>query len=71
MEQRFTIHVEQYCDNGWFLGRVQELPGCCTRAPDLETLRIKIIDAIQVYLETYKDRAATIPMDTYEVVRLT
>jgi predicted RNase H-like HicB family nuclease len=70
MEQRFTIHVAQYRDNGWFLGRVQELPGCCTRAPDLETLRINIVEAIQVYLETYKQLAATIPMDSYEVVRV-
>jgi predicted RNase H-like HicB family nuclease len=70
MERRFTIKVEQYRDHGWFLGTVQVLPGCCTRAPDLDTLRENVVEAIQVYLESYEDTATTIPFEIYQLVSL-
>jgi predicted RNase H-like HicB family nuclease len=69
-QRRFTVRVAQYPDNGWFLGQVVELPGCCTRAPDLDTLREKVVEAIQVYLESFENLVPTRPFETYQVVRV-
>ncbi len=52
MGRKFTVVVERDPETKWYVGEVVGLPGCHTQAPDLETLRENIKEAIQLYLET-------------------
>lgn len=51
LQHAYTVVIERDLETGWFVGEVVELPGCHTEAPDLQSLKENLDEAIQVYLE--------------------
>ena len=43
MRTRFTL--EYWMDNGWFVGRLREVPGVFSQGKSLEELEVNIKDA--------------------------
>ncbi|MCL5257508.1 MAG: type II toxin-antitoxin system HicB family antitoxin [Chloroflexi bacterium] len=62
MSRVFTVVVEKDPESGWLIGKVVELPGCYTQAPDRETLERNIREAIEAYLEVNQPEE---PLPTY------
>jgi predicted RNase H-like HicB family nuclease/DNA-binding transcriptional MerR regulator len=46
----FTVTIEQDPEDGWWVGLVDELPGCGSQGTTLEELREMVVDAIRGYL---------------------
>lgn len=55
MQQSYTVLIERDLETGWLVGEVVELPGCHSEAPDLDTLKANLEEAIAVYLEGADD----------------
>lgn len=51
MQHAYTVVIERDLETGWLVGDVVELPGCHSEAPDLESLKANLEEAIGVYLE--------------------
>lgn len=49
MPRTFKVVVERD-EDGWLVGAVPELPGCHTQARTMEDLRVRIREAIELYL---------------------
>lgn len=56
MKKQLTV-VYQQIEDGWFLAQVPELPGAVSQGQSLEEAREMIKDAVELLLETYRDRA--------------
>jgi len=48
--REFTVTIEQDPEDGWWIGFVDELPGCGSQAETLDELRAMIIEAARDYL---------------------
>jgi len=48
--QAFTVTIEQDSEDGWWVGLVEELPGCGSQSSTREELREMVADAIRDYL---------------------
>lgn len=46
----FTVSLEQDPEDGWWVGLVEELPGCGSQGSTLDELREMVADAIRDYL---------------------
>lgn len=57
---QFRIIIEQD-EDGWYVATVPALPGCYTQAKTLETLRKRIREAIELVLESEKDKVSELP----------
>ncbi|MHA1385415.1 MAG: type II toxin-antitoxin system HicB family antitoxin [Candidatus Helarchaeota archaeon] len=55
MKREFSVIIEKD-EDGYFIGTVPELPGCHTQAKTLDELTVRIIEAIELYLEVQKDK---------------
>lgn len=55
--RRFTVTMEQDPEDGWWVGLVQELPGCGSQGGTLEELRVMVVDAVKQYLIAQGDIA--------------
>ncbi|HDZ18598.1 hypothetical protein LCGC14_0834340 [marine sediment metagenome] len=55
MKKEFNIVIEQDEDD-YYIASVPELPGCHTQAKSLDELNVRIIEAIELYLEVDKER---------------
>ena len=55
MKKEFNIVIEQDKD-GYYIASVPELPGCHTQAKSLDELNVRVIEAIELYLEVDKER---------------
>jgi len=53
-ELQFKVLLEQD-EDGIYVASVPELPGCYTQGKTLEIARVRIIEAIELVLETDKD----------------
>jgi len=49
MERHFTL--EYWIDDGWYVGRVKEVPGVFTQGESLEELEDNIRDAYKLMVE--------------------
>ena len=49
MERRFTL--EYWLDEGWYVGKLKEVPGVFSQGKTLEELEENIRDAFQMVLE--------------------
>jgi predicted RNase H-like HicB family nuclease len=56
MMKKFNIVVERD-EDGYYVASVPELPGCHTQAKTLDKLRVRIEEAIKLYLEVEKGAA--------------
>ena len=57
MERQFTL--EYWQEDGWFIGKLKEVPGIFSQGETLETLEANIKAAYRTILE--QDRAAMYP----------
>ncbi len=48
--RQFQVIIERDAD-GWYVGSVPALPGCHTQAKKLETLHVRLQEAIELCLE--------------------
>jgi len=62
MKKEFTIIIEQD-EDGIYLASVPELEGCHTQAKNLDELRDRITEAIQLYLEVKSDLVEQVPLE--------
>lgn len=67
MSNSYTVVIERDIDTGYFIGEVVELPGCYVEAPDLDTLKEYIADAIGAYREAVEDDPLTTFVGTMRV----
>jgi predicted RNase H-like HicB family nuclease len=51
MKRFFTL--EYWKDDGWFVGKLKEIPGVFSQGKTLEELKENIIDAYRMMLEEY------------------
>lgn len=51
MKRFFTL--EYWQDNGWFVGKLREIPGVFSQGKTLEELKENIIDAYRMMLAEY------------------
>ncbi len=49
MERQFTL--EYWLDEGWYVGRIKEVPGVFSQGESLEELETNIKDAYELMLE--------------------
>ena len=54
MSRKFNVIIEKD-EDGNFVGKVPELPGCHTQAKSLDMLQERLKAAIQLYLEVETD----------------
>ena len=59
--KEYTIIIEQD-EAGYYVGEVAELPGCHTQARDVDTLMVRIREAIDLWLEEF---GAVGPFNTF------
>jgi predicted RNase H-like HicB family nuclease len=55
MPKEFTVIIEQD-EEGYYIAEVPELKGCHTQAKSLDTLMVRVKEAIQLCLEVYGKR---------------
>ncbi len=55
MTRKFTVLIEQD-EDGVYVGRVPELPGCLSQGDTLDELLKNIKEAIELYLEVEADK---------------
>ena len=48
--REFTVTMEQDPEDGWWVGLVEDLPGCGSQGADLAELREMVADAVREYL---------------------
>ncbi len=48
MERKFTL--EYWIDDGWYVGRIREVPGVFSQGPTLGDLEDNIVDAYKMVL---------------------
>lgn len=60
MTRRFTL--EYWTEDGWFIGKVREVPGVFSQGETIEELEANIRDAYRMMMETTDDetRAGTL-----------
>ena len=49
-KREFTVVIERD-EEGWYVARVPDLPGCHTQAKALDTLMKRVREVIRLYLE--------------------
>lgn len=57
MTREFTV-VYQTVEDGWIMATVPELPGAVTQGRDLEEARSMIKEALELLLESYREKTA-------------
>ena len=62
MKRFFTL--EYWQDDGWFVGKLKEIPGVFSQGETLEELKVNIIDAYQMMLES-SDLEVKHPVSAY------
>jgi len=53
MKRFFTL--EYWQDDGWFVGKLKEIPGVFSQGKTLKELKENIIDAYQMMLQQYQE----------------
>lgn len=53
MKRFFTLEYRQ--DDGWFVGKLKEIPGVFSQGKTLKELKENIIDAYLMMLEQYEE----------------
>ncbi|MBI1971024.1 type II toxin-antitoxin system HicB family antitoxin [Candidatus Woesearchaeota archaeon] len=67
MARTFHVLIEQD-DDGGFVGKVAELPGCLTQGDTLNELMDNIKEAIELYLEVQAEEKAGISKEQIKFV---
>ena len=54
---KLTAVIEKSND-GWFVGQIEQIPSAISQGKTLEELRLNLIDALKLLLETNKEEIA-------------
>ena len=42
-------------ENGWYVGQLEEIPSVISEGPTIEQLKVTLLDALQLVLETQRE----------------
>ena len=62
--EEFTVTIERDGGDGWWIGLVEELPGCGSQGRTREELHEMLTDAIRSYLIVRADTTGIAPTPT-------
>ena len=62
----FTL--QYWRDNGWYVGRLREVPGVFSQGESLEELEENIQDAYREMMKEEVDATKTLPLDRVEML---
>ena len=65
MQRRFTLNYWQA--DGWYVGKLKEVPGVFSQGETLEELEANIADAYQLVMEDAADDTAPFAMESKEI----
>ena len=65
MERKFTL--EYWIDDGWYVGRIKEVPGVFSQGETLEELEENIADAYKMVLEDIDEYVPSMQINKKEV----
>jgi len=65
MERKFTL--EYWIDDGWYVGRIKEVPGVFSQGETLEKLEENIADAYKMVLEDIDEYVPSMQVNKKEV----
>jgi predicted RNase H-like HicB family nuclease len=65
MQRRFTLNYWQ--DDGWYVGKLQEVPGVFSQGETLEELEANIADAYQLVMAEAADDPVPFAMESKEI----
>ena len=65
MTKKFTL--EYWIDDGWFVGKLKEIPGVFSQGETLEELEEIILDADQLMMEDYEEYNPGLDVHTKEL----
>ena len=51
---KFTAIIEEG-ENGWLVGQVEELPAAMSQGKTIEELKVNLLDALRMILDTNKE----------------
>ncbi len=63
---KYRVIIEKD-EDGIFVARVPDLPGCATEGRTREELMKNVKEAIQAYLEALKEHGEPVPIETVQV----
>lgn len=66
MARSFTL--EYWMDEGWYVGKLREVPGVFSQGATLEELEENIQDAYQLMMEDEQDDLPSVPVHTKEML---
>ena len=61
-----ALTLDYWIEDGWYVGKLREVPGIFSQAETLEDLKVNIRDAFDLMLE----EEAPLPVPDYESVEL-
>ena len=61
-----ALTLDYWIEDGWYVGKLREVPGIFSQAETLEDLKVNIRDAFDLMLE----EKAPLPVPDYESVEL-
>ncbi len=59
MKTKRYFTLEYWQDDGWFVGRIKEVPGVFSQGESLSELKKNIVDAYRMMLDTENEPAHT------------
>ena len=65
MERKFTL--EYWIDDGWYVGRIKEVPGIFSQGESLEELEENIADAYKMVLKEEDEYVPSVEIQKKEV----
>ncbi len=66
MERKFTL--EYWIDDGWYIGRIKEVPGIFSQGESLEELEENIADAYKMVIEEKDEYVPSMKVKEKEVL---
>jgi len=64
---KYRVIIEKD-EDGVFVARVPDLPGCATEGKTRRELMKNVREAIQAYLEALKEHGDPVPIETMQVI---
>lgn len=65
MERKFTL--EYWIDDGWYVGRIKEVPGVFSQGANLDELEVNIKDAYQMVAAEKDDYVPSVEIKEKEL----
>ena len=63
---RYRVIIEKD-EDGMFVAKVPDLPGCATEGKTRAELMKNVKEAIQTYIEAFKEHGEPVPIETVQV----